>query len=127
MARRKTTETNPNLMTVPLPSGRKVLIERATPLNFHRIAEALGGADDDDLNEDEQDSKSAVKLVCAFTVKPKFVALPLGDPKIKTGELSVDDLKLPDFLRLAASINEFGNISEAVAAVRPSTTRGGKN
>jgi hypothetical protein len=103
--------------SVTLPSGRVVEILRPGPRKWRDI---YGGFPV--FGKDAEGSGSAnidlnIRIICACALVPKFLD---EDPEqLKNGDLSIDDLSLPDFLALARQIVEFSGAKEAAEKLGP--------
>lgn len=104
-------------LDVKLPSGLVVTIKKPGPLALRSLygslpilpaeMEATSTTDDPRLKDQGFQIDAAIKLVCACSVKPRLSEPPLAD-----GEMSIDDLSIDDFSKLAEAVNSFSGLTQ---------------
>jgi hypothetical protein len=97
---------------VVLPSGRSVTIRRPGPRLWRDIYGGLPSFSGDGVRSSEIASNIDlnIRVVCACSVLPKFI--DEAPEACTNGALSVDDLSVTDFAKLAEEIIAFSGAKE---------------
>ena len=108
--------------TVKLPSGLEVTIRRPGVRTMQAVFRCLpmlgqeSAGDSSTMTAEELDA--SIAMICGCCLEPKFAVGPAE------GCRDIDELDMADFTALTTAVNEYAQLDEQAASVRPLSATG---